>query len=238
MLVVTDQHTVWAWGANAAGQLGAGCTAASGSSNGRGLADGTEAPLAAGNGALTWRAAPLEVVDSAAAAAMGLPAAASCGEEHSMLLCRGGQLWAAGSNAVGACGLPVVQLVAAAWSAVPLPPSAGPAAALRCGGRNTAVVTGAGRLLLCGSNEQGQVGTGRQGGCCFLLSDVGPSAAWHGMQRTNQLAGGGGGDAANAVTGAACGNGSMYALTTSGEVFSWGQGGQGACLCFGCASAL
>lgn len=225
MLVVTDQHTVWAWGANTAGQLGTGCT-----SRGRtsGLEAAVPAPEAAADSAPGWVAAPLEVVDSAAAAAMGLPVSASCGEEHSALLCRSGQVWGAGSNAAGACGLPIVQLAAAVWSEVPLPASAGPAAAVSCGGRNTAVVTRAGRLLVCGSNECGQAAMGRQGGCCYLLAEVGPSAAWHGMQRTNQLAGGGGGDAANRAVGVACGSGSLYALTSSGEVFSWGQGSQGA----------
>ena len=226
MLVVTDQHTMWGWGSNAAGQLGAGCMGA-----GRSSRAGQEAALppseAATSSMLSWVAAPLEVVDSVAAAAMGLPTAASCGEDHSALLCRNGQVWGAGSNASGACGLPVVQLAAAAWSEVPLPPGAALAVAVSCGRRNTAVVTHCGRLLVCGANESGQAAVGRQGGCCYLLADVGPSAAWHGMQRTNQLVGGGGGDAANRAVGVACGSGSLYALTSSGEVFSWGQGGQG-----------
>lgn len=227
MLVVTDQHTVWAWGVNSAGQLGAGCISGQRSSGQGSLEGALPAAEPAPSSVPSWVAAPLEVVDSAAAAAMGFPVAAACGDEHSMLLCRNGTLWAAGSNAAGACGLPVVQLAAASWSKIPLPAGAGLAAAVSCGGRNTAVVTRSGRLLVCGANDNGTAAVGRQGGCCYLLADVGPSAAWHGMQRTNQLAGGGGGDAANRAVGVACGSGSLYALTSSGEVFSWGQGGQG-----------
>ena len=159
---------------------------------------------------------------------MGQPAAVACGDEHSVLLCRSAELYAAGSNAEGACGLPVVQLQAAAFSAVPLPAGRAGAAAVSCGGRNTAVVTAAGRLLVCGCNNFGQAGTGGVGGALNLLADVGPSADWHGMQRSNQQRGGGGGDAAARGVGAACGSGSLYALTEpGGEVFSWGQGGQG-----------
>ncbi|PRW60034.1 hypothetical protein C2E21_1569 [Chlorella sorokiniana] len=156
VLVVTDQHTVWGWGANAAGQLGTGCISTQRSSQ-PSVEDAQ--PVAS---VPSWAAAPLEVADSAAATAMGFPVAACCGDEHSALLCR-----------------------------------------------------------------SGQAAMGRQGGCCYLLADVGPSAAWHGMHRTNQLAGGGGGDAANRAAAVVCGSGSLYALTSSGEVFSWGQGGQG-----------
>lgn len=122
--------------------------------------------------------APLEVIDSAAAADLGYPVAAAAGDEHSALLTRSGQVYAAGSNAYGACGQPLVQLRAAAFS--PVLPEGETAAALSCGGRNMAAVTRSGRLLACGANEHGQVAVGRQGGCCFLLADVGPSAAWHG----------------------------------------------------------
>lgn len=227
VLVVTDQHTVWAWGANSAGQLGAGCISGQRSSEQGSLEGALPAAEPAASSVHSWVAAPLEVVDSAAAAAMGFPVAAACGDEHSTLLCHDGTLWAAGSNAAGACGLPVVQLAAATWSQAPLPAGTGRAAAVSCGGRNTAVVTRSGRLLVCGANDLAQAAVGRQGGCCYLLADVGPSATWHGMQRTNQLAGGGGGDAANRAVGVACGSGSLYALTSNGEVFSWGQGGQG-----------
>lgn len=216
MLVVTDQSTVWAWGGNCAGQLGLSTSASPPGAS----------PAAA---AAAWVAAPLEAVDSSAAAAMGLPTAAACGEEHSVLLSASGQLHAAGSNGSGACGLPLVQLRAAAFSEVWLPPGEA-AAAVSCGGRNTAAITASGRLLVCGSNEHGQCGVGRVGDCCWHLADIGPSAAWHGLQRTNQLSGGGFGEAAagQGVVAAACGNGSLYALTQQGEVFAWGQGGQGA----------
>lgn len=170
MLVVTDQHTVWAWGGHAAGQLGLGSAAPR-----------AGAGVGNGNGA-AWVAAPLEAVDAAAAAAMGAIVAAAAGDEHCALLSRSGQVYAAGSNACGACGLPLPQLASAEFSPVPLPPGQA-AAALSCGGRSTAVVTRSGRLLVCGSNEQGQAGVGRQGGSCYLLSDVGPSAAWHGCAR-------------------------------------------------------
>lgn len=155
--------------------------------------------------------------------------AVACGDQHSLLLCSSGEVYAAGSNAAGACGLPVVQLRAESFTAVPLPAgAAGAASAVSCGGRNTAAVTASGRLLVCGCNEFGQAATGGMGGARFLLADVGPSADWHGMQRSNQLPGGGWGDAAARVVGAACGSGSLYALTEpGGEVFSWGQGGQG-----------
>ena len=210
---MTEQHTVWGWGANTAGQLGLGVDSSTGS-------------RAASSGA--WAAAPLEVMDPAAAAAMGQPAAVACGDEHSVLLCHSGKVHAAGSNAEGACGLPVVQLQAASFSAVPAPAGAAGAAAVSCGGRDTAVVTAAGRLLVCGCNDFGQAATGGVGGARYLLADIGPSADWHGMQRSNQQRGGGGGDAAAHVVGAACGSGSLYALTEpGGEVFSWGQGGQG-----------
>ena len=211
MVVVTDQGTVWAWGCNAAGQLGAGCSSTS------------------PTGMLvspSWVAAPLEVVGAAAAAGMGGPITTACGEEHTALLCRSGEVWAAGSNAAGACGLPVVQLAASSWAQVPLPAGQA-AAALSCGRRNTAVVTRSRRLLTCGTSDAGQAGTGRAGGSCYLLSDIGPSAAWHGMARLNRGGQGGGGEAAAGVVGAACGSGSLYALTSSGEVFSCGQGSQG-----------
>lgn len=207
MLVVTDQHTAWAWGGNAAGQLGLGSSGV------------------AGNGS-AWVAAPVEVLGADAAAQAGHPVAAACGDEHAALLCRNGQVLAAGSNACGACGLPVVQLRALWFSQAALPAGQA-AAALSCGGRNTAVVTRNGCLLVCGSNEHGQAGSGHQGGCCYGLADIGPSAAWHGMQRTNQQAAGGGGEAAAAAADVACGSGSLYVRTDAGDVFSWGQGGQG-----------
>ncbi|KAL4458535.1 hypothetical protein ABPG75_013400 [Micractinium tetrahymenae] len=230
VLVVTDQHTVWGWGGNTAGQLGlAGCSLAGNQSAGaHGVA--AEAGPAGGGPPLPavpdWVAAPLEVVDSALAPSLGMPLAAACGEEHSLLLGRDGSLHAAGSNTAGACGLPLVQLASAAFAAVPLP--AGEAgAAIACGGRNSAVVTARGRLMVCGRNELGQAGVGRAGSAVFLLRDIGPSADWHGMQRHNQNSSGGGGEAAAGAAGVAVGCGSLYALTDSGEAFSWGQGGQG-----------
>lgn len=213
VVAVAADGAVFAWGCNSAGQLGLASSAAAG------------AEPAGGNGR-SWLSSPVEVVDAALAAAMGQPTAAACGDEHAVLLCRSGRVWSAGSNAVGACGLPIVQLRACAWSEVSLP-AGEQAASVSAGGRNTAVVTARGRLLCCGANELGQAGVGRLGGACFLLADIGPSAAWHGMRRVSQQAGGGGGEAAARVVQAACGSGSLYALTDSGEAFSWGQGGQG-----------
>lgn len=47
------------------------------------------------------------------------------------------------------------------------------------------------------------------------------------MLRSNQHPSGGGGEAASRAVGVACGSGSLFASTDAGEVFSWGQGGQG-----------
>jgi alpha-tubulin suppressor-like RCC1 family protein len=213
VIVLTEQHTAWGWGANAAGQLGLGVDSSTGS-------------LAESSG--VWAAAPLEVMGSAAAAAMGQPAAVACGDEHSVLMCRSGGVYAAGRYVEGACGLPVVQLQASEFSAVALPRGAAGAAAVSCGGRNTAIATATRRLLVWGCNDFGQAATGRVGGARYMLTDIGPCADWHGMQQSNQQRGGGGGDAAAHVVGAACGSGSQYALAEpGGEVFSWGQGGQG-----------
>jgi alpha-tubulin suppressor-like RCC1 family protein len=160
---------------------------------------------------------------------MGRPCAAACGEEHSVLLTRAGQLYAAGSNAAGAAGLPVVQLFSHEFTAVPLPGGEAVVAA-DAGGYNTAAVTSCGELLVCGCNAHGQCGVGRVGGSCYLLTDVGPAASWHGLQRTNQQGGGGFGEAAagQGVVVVACGRGTTYAATQQGDVYSWGQGGQGA----------
>lgn len=231
MLVVTDQHTAWAWGGNAAGQLGLGSRSPPGRHNAGGIAAGAAAAGPAGVAGLrpavtAWVAAPLEVVDSVLAASLGMPSAAACGEEHTLLACRDGSVHAAGSNSAGACGLPLVQLASSCFAPVPLP-AGETAAAVACGGRNSAVVTANGRLLVCGSNELGQAGVGKPGGAVFLLRDVGPSAAWHGMQRSNQDSGGGGGEAAAVAAGVTVGCGSLYAVTDGGEAFAWGQGGQG-----------
>ncbi|PSC71441.1 Meiotic recombination SPO11-2 [Micractinium conductrix] len=217
-------HTVWAWGGNAAGQLGL-QTRGGHASDAAGGAPAGAVPAALPPPPPAFVAAPLEVVDSVAAAAVGLPVAVACGEEHSVLLCRDGTLHAVGCNAAGAAALPVVQLAAAEFAAVPLPP--GSAVASVCAGaRNTAAVTSGGRLLVCGTNQFGEAGTGRSGST-YLLTDIGPSAAWHGMQRSHQASGGGGGEAAAAVVGAACGCGSLYVWTNGAEAFAWGQGGQG-----------
>lgn len=231
VLVVTDQHTAWAWGGNAAGQLGLGSRSPPGRHNAGGIAAGAAAAGPAGVAGLrpavtAWVAAPLEVVDSVLAASLGMPSAAACGEEHTLLACRDGSVHAAGSNSAGACGLPLVQLASSCFAPVPLP-AGETAAAVACGGRNSAVVTANGRLLVCGSNELGQAGVGKPGGAVFLLRDVGPSAAWHGMQRSNQDSGGGGGEAAAVAAGVTVGCGSLYAVTDGGEAFAWGQGGQG-----------
>ena len=224
VLVVTNMHTVWAWGGNAAGQLGL-QTRGGHASDAAGGAPAGAVPAALPPPPPAFVAAPLEVVDSVAAAAVGLPVAVACGEEHSVLLCRDGTLHAVGCNAAGAAALPVVQLAAAEFAAVPLPP--GSAVASVCAGaRNTAAVTSGGRLLVCGTNQFGEAGTGRSGST-YLLTDIGPSAAWHGMQRSHQASGGGGGEAAAAVVGAACGCGSLYVWTNGAEAFAWGQGGQG-----------
>ena len=225
VLVLTDHHTVWGWGGNAAGQL------AVGPAMQPSAAGSTAAAIPTSTAMGLWVAAPVEAVDSVAAAALGQPTAVACGHQHSLLLCANGQVYAAGSNACGACGLPVVQLHSAAFSHVPLPAGES-AAAISCGGANSAVITASGRLLVCGSNEFGQAGVGKPGGSCYILTDIGPSAAWHGMQRTNQWSGGGGGEAAAAATDVACGSGTLYALTSEGDVFSWGQGGQGALACW------
>ncbi|KAL4426525.1 hypothetical protein ABPG77_008383 [Micractinium sp. CCAP 211/92] len=231
VLVVTDQHTVWGWGANTAGQLGLG----SRSSRGSRSASGTGAHVAEegpGGGVgpppavPAWVAAPLEVVECDLAAGLGLPHAAACGEEHTLLACRDGSVHATGSNAAGACGLPLPQLASSSFSPVPLPAGEA-AAAVACGGRNSAVVTARGRLLVCGGNELGQAGVGKPGGAVFLLRDIGPCASWHGMQRSNQSDGGGGGEAAAAAAGVTVGCGSLYAWTDGGDAFAWGQGGQG-----------
>lgn len=229
--MVTDRHTVWAWGGNAAGQLGLGSRSTQGSNDAGGYgADVAVAGPAHGTLPLpappAWVAAPLEVVDSALAGGLGLPVAAACGEEHSLLACRDGSVHAAGSNSAGACGLPLVQLGSTCFAPVARP-AGEVAAAVACGGRNSAVVTARGRLLVCGANELGQAGVGRAGAAVFLLRDIGPSAGWHGMQRTNQNDGGGGGEAAATAAGVAVGCGSLYAWTDGGEAFAWGQGGQG-----------
>lgn len=231
VLVVTDQHTVWGWGANTAGQLGLGSRSSHGSrsATGAGALVAEEGP---GGGVgpppavPAWVAAPLEVVECDPAAGLGLPHAAACGEEHTLLACRDGSVHAAGSNAAGACGLPLPQLASSSFSPVPLPAGEA-AAAVACGGRNSAVITARGRLLVCGGNELGQTGWGKPGGAVFLLRDIGPCAGWHGMQRSNQSGGGGGGEAAAAAAGVAVGCGTLYAWTDGGDAFAWGQGGQG-----------
>lgn len=111
-----------------------------------------------------------------------------------------------------------------------LPADAAPAASIAAGGANTAVVTASGRLLLCGCCASGQCTTAAGTGSHALLhelTDVGPDAHWHGMARQQQRALGGGGGAADVVTAAALGRGTVYALTSRGELFAWGAGGQG-----------
>ena len=124
--MVTDRHTVWAWGGNAAGQLGLGSRSTQGSNDAGGYgADVAVAGPAHGTLPLpappAWVAAPLEVVDSALAGGLGLPVAAACGEEHSLLACRDGSVHAAGSNSAGACGLPLVQLGSTCFAPVARP---------------------------------------------------------------------------------------------------------------------
>lgn len=57
-------------------------------------------------------------------------------------------------------------------------------------------------MLVCGDNEYGQCGGGggRGAGACWQFRDLGPDASWHGMQRLNQEAQGGFGQAAARVS--------------------------------------
>eukprot|EP00887_Chlorella_sp_A99_P004506 scaffold34.g4506.t1 len=201
-LVLASDGSVWGWGGNMTGELGAGSAA-------------------------DWAPVPVEATDAVASAAMGRVVALACGDTHSALLTARGSIYTAGCNQHGQCGQPVVLLRCAEFRAAALPGAGARAARLASGGATTAVATAGGRLLVCGDNSCGQCGTGSAGGALFALTDAGPSAAWHGMQRRDQLAGGGGGCAACAVAGVAVGGSTVFALTDAGELFGMGSGSQG-----------
>lgn len=152
VLVLTSAGSVWAFGGNAAGQLGCGHAVA---------ADG-------------FVTAPVEVVSVDRGTAMGGVTAVAAGDMHSALLTASGRVFAAGSNIHGACGQPLPLLHAEDWLEAAMPAGC-VGARLSCGGLNTAVVTAAGRLLVCGSNEWGQACVGAVGGALHALTDVGPS---------------------------------------------------------------
>ncbi|GAB4821868.1 hypothetical protein N2152v2_008914 [Parachlorella kessleri] len=202
-LALAADGSLFGWGANTWGQLGLGTNS-------------------------DWVAAASEILNPAEAQALGGGVASiSCGSAHSGLLLHSGDVALAGCNTMGACGMSEDQDRIPVFCLAGLSDSRS-ACRLSCGGSNTAVVTTGGRLLVCGDNEFGQCGpnSGRAA-ACWEFTDVGPDARWHGMPRVNQGAQGGGGQAAAPVVDVCCGSGSIYALTGSGEVFAWGQGGQG-----------
>ncbi|GBF87391.1 hypothetical protein Rsub_00102 [Raphidocelis subcapitata] len=207
-LALADGGEVFGWGACASGQLGCGQRRA-------------------------WVGAPIEVAGALrpawqAAGSGERVYAVAAGLEHSALLTTAGAVLLAGRNGAGECAQPPGGAgdCVPAWAAAELP--AGPAAAVALGWRNTAVVTAAGRVLVCGDNAFGQHGASPAAPGRF--SDAGPDARWHGLARRGQAPRGGGSDAGAAVVAAAVGRGAVYALTDAGEVFHWGAppgGGRG-----------
>eukprot|EP00879_Flechtneria_rotunda_P024861 GHRR01026380.1.p1 GENE.GHRR01026380.1~~GHRR01026380.1.p1 ORF type:complete len:562 (+),score=215.88 GHRR01026380.1:54-1739(+) len=101
-----------------------------------------------------------------------------------------------------------------------------------CGYANTAIVTQAGRVLICGDASSGQCGPSwLKAGSAPELVAIGPDNSWHGLTRpTAAEAEAAGGDVQQAlakVVQVAIGHSTCYALTDAGEVFAWGSGSKG-----------
>jgi alpha-tubulin suppressor-like RCC1 family protein len=167
--------------------------------------------------------------------------AVAAGDEHCAILLADGRVFLCGANADGQCAQPASSSVDS-WAEAALPDGAGRAVAIALGQSNTAVVTDAGRILVCGCNRRGQVTPGERGGrssssgggCngsssngtadfVWQLTDIGPDARWRGATRANPCAPAvRGAAAAERVVSAAVGDRAIYALTAAGDVFEWG----------------
>eukprot|EP00403_Amphidinium_massartii_P001110 CAMPEP_0178377562 /NCGR_PEP_ID=MMETSP0689_2-20121128/3982_1 /TAXON_ID=160604 /ORGANISM="Amphidinium massartii, Strain CS-259" /LENGTH=1542 /DNA_ID=CAMNT_0019997619 /DNA_START=13 /DNA_END=4638 /DNA_ORIENTATION=+ len=130
-LVLTDNGVVFAFGSNAAGQLGLGS-------------------------AVKTATSPSALIGKA----RGLPfRAIAAGARHSLGLTLAGAVFAWGDNGHGALGLGTSKS-SQTTVCVPTPtqPLPGPARRIAAGGRHSAVVVRKGRLLLAGDNSCGQLG--------------------------------------------------------------------------------
>ena len=130
-LALRNDGTVWAWGANSAGQLGDKTT--------------------------TARLVPVQVAITCSVVGETVTAIAANGE-HSLALCRNGEIWAWGNNAVGQLGdtttinRPTPQRVGLLSGAV----------AIAAGTAHSAAIWNDGSAQTWGGNWQGQVGDGTQ----------------------------------------------------------------------------
>ena len=193
-LFLADDETLYAFGANTAGQLGLGDTRA------RATPSPVAALLGARPQALACGRAHSAVLDGArrlwvfganAAGQLGLGdtrvratpyplgsgdrpvSAVACGAEHSAML-TGTELWVWRRNHRGQLGLPST---APRLLPVPLPVEAGAAVtAMSLGSAHSAFLAG-GRLYLCGRNDWGELGTPGPGDAFSLRAWAPPNGA-------------------------------------------------------------
>jgi len=232
-LALTRGGRVYAWGANATGQLGTGCASivrcvtpllVEGLPDGdpvTAIAAGYQHSLAAtrsgrvyawgdnvsgqlGNGSA--QSSPMPVI------VMGLPrndpvVAVVAGYVHSVALTRSGRVFAWGGNRFGQVGQDGATIIPLP-SAVPSLPAGDPVMAIAAGAAHTLALTRAGRVYAWGNQSTGQLGVITNGarGMSVAVSDLPP------------------GDRVGAL---AAGSIDSLVATRGGSVYAWGNNGFG-----------
>ncbi|KAK9787374.1 hypothetical protein WJX73_008576 [Symbiochloris irregularis] len=206
---------LWVWGGNGCGQLGLGSR--------QEFVDTPRVPQTLGK--VEGKCSPAKAVD--------------CGERHTAVLLTNGDVYTAGSNEYGACG------IADDFAEVPVFRQAelggARCKAVSCGDHNTAVLTDTRRVMVAGDNSHGQCGQPfGEPPRCATFKDVGPNLDWCGGGPRRPRYAQGAAEKQQAAPAApapqlediqvvdiACGNATVYARTATGDSFAWGSGGQG-----------
>ncbi|MFA7344957.1 MAG: chitobiase/beta-hexosaminidase C-terminal domain-containing protein [Terrimicrobiaceae bacterium] len=173
-LALKSDGTVMAWGANASGQLGNGTTGA-------------------------WVAQPVQVL--ASGGHLQAIVAVAAGDNHSLAIDEGGNVWAWGNNSQGQLG---DSTSATKTTAVPVTGLAD-AVAISAGPSNSFALKNDGTAWAWGSNTMGELGNGT----------ISPSSPLTPANLTPHQV--------TALTGAMAAVGNQSALGTDGTVWAWGE---------------
>lgn len=153
--------------------------------------------------------------------AVGLPPIASValGRTHSLAVTTGGELYGTGNGSSGQLGLGSGKEVTK-WTKVTHVPAGAKFVAAAAGGDFSIALDAEGRVYTCGSQQDGQCGTGKTGEYIVSAGRVAHAEVTH-------FAPIGGGLAGVKVTQVAAGVSHGAALDETGQVYTWGTGGFG-----------